>query len=371
MLEIHGVEKASDIPGMIRHITEQAAINAGYTGDLSEIRSIIDIPSVREKMENTNLEKIGVKYPFQSDDIQELGAVRREEKYGDRHYSNREQADKTFRANHDGMSFAEYGGSDECQKLIKQTKLEKHGDPNWNNPEKNKETCLAHFGKTNYFGTDECKQQKITKCLERYGSVCPNFKYDYYGIRFDSAWELAVWIYCINFGIPIIRCVATFKYKDRNGKEHDYIPDFMINGKYIEIKGDHFFKPDGTMYYPFNTKNVDGKRVDLDPEEKSFLDDLYERKHQCGLSHGVEFWRESDCQKYLDYCDIMYPGWRRLFRKENPFNPTNMCFAYALNTAKWYTPYDIDLSKEYTEPVGKGMTPFDLGLCIKSKENKN
>ena len=33
---------------------------------------------------------------------------------------------------------------------------------------------------------------------------------------------------------------------------HKYIPDFEIDGMFIEVKGDHFFKLDGTMQNPYD-----------------------------------------------------------------------------------------------------------------------
>jgi hypothetical protein len=137
----------------------------------------------------------------------------------------------------------------------------------------------------------------------------------------------------------------------------------MINGKLVEIKGDHFIKPDGTHFYPFTKKKENGEWIEMSPEEKAYWDDLYERRHQCGLQHGVEFWQQSDCQPYINYCNVVFPGWDKLFLTNNPLNPSNVTFVYYITKcAQKYTPFNTDLSKEYTEPVGKGITPFDLGL---------
>jgi hypothetical protein len=39
-----------------------------------------------------------------------------------------------------------------------------------------------------------------------------------------------------------------------DGKTWTYFPDFKVNGQYIEIKGDHFFK-NGKMICPYRCKN--------------------------------------------------------------------------------------------------------------------
>ena len=41
------------------------------------------------------------------------------------------------------------------------------------------------------------------------------------------------------------------------------MPDFLVDGHYVEIKGDHFFKKDGTMQNPYDHRQ----------------DGLYEAKH--------------------------------------------------------------------------------------------
>lgn len=62
----------------------------------------------------------------------------------------------------------------------------------------------------------------------------------YNNVFFMSTWELAYYIY-ISENFPqqnIIRCKKRFKYKDIEGKNHYYTPDFIVNNtQFIEIKG--------------------------------------------------------------------------------------------------------------------------------------
>ena len=64
----------------------------------------------------------------------------------------------------------------------------------------------------------------------------------------------------------------------------------MIEGKLVEVKGDHFFKEDGTMQNPYDHSQ----------------DELYEAKHQCMLSNGVDVWRYKQYHKCIDYVKDKY-----------------------------------------------------------------
>ena len=64
-----------------------------------------------------------------------------------------------------------------------------------------------------------------------------NFKWGTYkGIHCDSSWELAYVMYNLDNGIEFERCRDHFTYYDKNGKSHEYFPDFVQDGEYIEIK---------------------------------------------------------------------------------------------------------------------------------------
>ena len=52
----------------------------------------------------------------------------------------------------------------------------------------------------------------------------------------DSSWELAYVIYCLDHKIDIKRNTEKRTY-EYNGKIKNYIPDFIVEGKLVEIKG--------------------------------------------------------------------------------------------------------------------------------------
>lgn len=58
----------------------------------------------------------------------------------------------------------------------------------------------------------------------------------YKGFFCDSSWELAYVIYCLENSISIIRNTEKRNYI-WEGKEYNYIPDFIVEGRIIEIKG--------------------------------------------------------------------------------------------------------------------------------------
>ena len=138
---------------------------------------------------------------------------------------------------------------------------------------------------------------------------CQNnkFKYKYLdGSKFDSAWELALWIYAKDHNEEIIREPVAYKYT-YDGKTRLYFPDFLYNNKIIEIKGNQYYLNRDTnnrMIFPYTRLHKNSP--ELTPEEKQYMDDLYETKHQCGLINGVEFWNKKECEPFVKYVEDKY-----------------------------------------------------------------
>lgn len=215
-----------------------------------------------EHGKQTSIKKYGMEHFTNRDKCRET----KKEKYGKEYYTNRDKAKKTLleKYNVDNPSKIE-GVPDKVRK----TKLERYGSASYNNSDLAKNTCLTRYG------------------IENPG--CLNGYYDYNGIKFDSSWELLFWIYCIDHCLPIKRADITYKYI-YNNKEHIYHPDFDVDGKIFEIKGDQFFKDDGTMQNPYDHS----------------MDGLYEAKHQCGLANNVIFLTKIDMDEIIDYVDTTY-----------------------------------------------------------------
>lgn len=58
----------------------------------------------------------------------------------------------------------------------------------------------------------------------------------YKGIFCDSTWELAYVIYCLDHNVNIERNKQLFDY-EYNGEVHKYLPDFVVEGQLVEVKG--------------------------------------------------------------------------------------------------------------------------------------
>lgn len=169
-------------------------------------------------------------------------------------------------------------------------------------------TMFNRYGKRHALQVLELKK----KARENYEQTCqikygmqhaPKSSYTYQNETFDSSWELAVWIWAKENSVNIKRLPVSFSY-DFNGKVHTYYPDFEIEGKLVEIKGDLFFNAEGKMLNPFLTTD----------------DGLFEAKHQCGLKNGVEFWTSKELQPVLDYVYSKYTqDFLYLFKNNLPF----------------------------------------------------
>ena len=193
---------------------------------------------IQSKMINTNLERRGVKNPAQDPNVKL----------------------KMINTNLERRGVKYIGLDPKVQEKIVQTNLERRGvkypaqDPKVY--EKFKQTCLETFG---YCFPAQSPDYKFRR---------KRIDYDY--LTFDSNWELIVYMYCKDNGISCVyQPNVTIPYK-YNSKIHYYHPDFLINGKLYEVKGDHFFEDD-KMINPYN-------RIE---------DELYEAKHQCMIDNNV------------------------------------------------------------------------------------
>ena len=123
-------------------------------------------------------------------------------------------------------------------------------------------------------------------------------KYKFNGLKFDSKPEIALYIWLKDHNVEFEfhpNKVFTFELY---GKTHTYSPDFIIAGAYVEVKGFHFFKPDGTMFCPFR------KRTDTD-EQYKLKCEIVEAKHQCMIKNNVLVLVDADdpiknCLKYVN-----------------------------------------------------------------------
>lgn len=120
------------------------------------------------------------------------------------------------------------------------------------------------------------RQSKSNKCR----------KYIYNELSFDSSWELAFYIYNIDNNNDIVKCDSqhfTYYYND---KVYYYFPDFILNGEYIDIKGDHFVNSEGVLVSVYKNTNLDKLKC----------------KYKCIIDNNVKLLFYNDIKPILNYC---------------------------------------------------------------------
>ena len=209
------------------------------------------------------------------------------EKYGVKNYTNREKANKTIKERYNVNNISEL---ESVKEKRSKTKKEKYGYENYNNQEKLKETCLLKYGTTN-----------------------PGFlksRYIFDNLNFDSSWELYYYIYCKLHNYDISRNNTVYYSYEYEGKVHKYYPDFIVDKKFYEIKGDQFFE-NGKMICPYDRN----------------LDNLYEAKHQCMIKNNVTILLQKDLDIITKEVDNIYTNdFVPLFKIGLPFPYINQNF---------------------------------------------
>lgn len=168
-----------------------------------------------QKRKDTNLKKYGVEYSISSDEVKSTIMKSIVEKYGSYEKYNEARS----------ATIKERYSTGIPQQKCKETNLAVYGVDNIN--------------KLDVYKKNLVKTAKISKST-----------YFYRNIKFDSKWELAFYIYNKDLGLNIKRNFKPIKYKKSDGKEHNFYPDFILNGKLIEVKGDQFLKePYYSLYW--------------------------------------------------------------------------------------------------------------------------
>ena len=123
-------------------------------------------------------------------------------------------------------------------------------------------------------------------------------KYFYNGQHYSSGDEIYFMIYHNDMNDNIVyQPDISFKY-ELDGKTYFYHPDFILNGCIVELKGNQFFRSDGTMFCPFRKKS-------WTDEEYNKVCERYEAKRQCMLRNNVQIIQSksqimNDIRKYVN-----------------------------------------------------------------------
>lgn len=252
---------------------------------------------LRDKEIETWKEKYGVTSPLAFKAIREQIKNIKKERYGDEFYTNRKKAKDTMIKRYGGyynnpkkISDSWQNKSrneiDERTKKTLETNLRKYGTPipqySKEGKLKRKNTCLEKYGVEHYSQSNAIKQKKVQTLLKHFGvdvsfkaeevklksrktvlekygveyiQQSPEFHskirklYKYDGISFDSKYEVYFYIYHKELLKNNISRGKRFSYLYGN-KINYYFCDFLLNGKNVEIKGNHLFR-DEKLYYPY------------------------------------------------------------------------------------------------------------------------
>lgn len=257
------------------------------------------LQSFKDKVKESNLKKYGC-HPSQLQSVKDKQAKTNLEKYGCKATSQSEQVKQAYRDYCEkkyGKGIINAFQASEVKDKIKETWIKKYGV---DNPQKSK----------------EIRQKVEQTCLERYGAICNWANHDnrikcqqaytYDGVKFDSSYELMYFIYLQDHNKEFIYEPNEFFTFNFQNKEHRYFPDFKIDNEFVEIKGNHFVKEDGTWRNPYDSSQ----------------NDLYEAKHQCLIKNNVRiiFQNSVEMQQVIDFIDKTYSlEFPKLFKNDLKF----------------------------------------------------
>lgn len=105
--------------------------------------------------------------------------------------------------------------------------------------------------------------------------------YTYQNVKFDSSWELALYIYAKDHDEEIEREPCCFEYYF-NKEKHRYFPDFKYKGNLIEIKNNYLL------------------------EDLNIINTKENAKLKCIKDNKVQIWTIEKIQPYVDYIENKY-----------------------------------------------------------------
>lgn len=247
------------------------------------------------QLQNANLNKYGVKTPFEMKEIQEKVKNTIKEKYNCKNIfqvkSIKEKSKHTLKEHYN----VEYPlQSKELQQKAKETTLLRYGDENYRNIEKIKETCFKNNGVL--YPAQSNLIMKKTKS-----------KYYYDSKYFDSGWELAYYIWLKDNNIEFEYHTIKLPYQ-YNNKTYYYFPDFKVNNEFIEIKGNQFLDKFGNLISPYKNSN----------------NEKLKSKFDCMKLNNVKILSKNELKPIISYINIKYgKNFLKLFKKE--FNVSKKC----------------------------------------------
>ena len=268
----------------------------------------------RKKFLETCNEKFGGNAPACSSGVVEKMKRTKEERYGDSGFNNHEKAVITLNNQYGVSNVSQIPG---VQDKVKQTNNIRYGRDHINQTDEGlnriRNTCMEKYYVTHYNQSEEYRsripeiRKKMTKKWvlfwnddntyistrrdsEEYNANVGKWEHE---LQMDSSWEIDLFVFCkLKNGLDVdYQPNMTIPY-EYDGETHSYHPDFIINGRIVEVKGDQFFRINEStgqeeMFCPWRYPN--------------WSDDYYkwrcgreEAKHQCMLANDVIILRHID-----------------------------------------------------------------------------
>jgi hypothetical protein len=168
------------------------------------------------------------------------------------------------------------------------TSLEKTGETHhMKNKDIAKKLSITYKERTGYDNpmfNPEVKQAIV----DTYGKIGSLSGYIYNDIHFDSSWELAFYIWLVdNKKQFIYHPPFSIDYIGSDENSHKYCPDFLVEGKFYEIKGTQFFDENGD---PFNM----------------YTKQFWWEKYNLIKDNNIIILKKEDIQIYLKYVSEKY-----------------------------------------------------------------
>ena len=198
--------------------------------------------------------------------------------------------------------------SKEIQQKIKNTLIQKYNVEDFHEIEdfksRQQQGWMDKFGVVHPMKSDDIKKKVKDSHIRNWGSwfsqthmfhKLKKHKFHsekYPGLTFDSTWEVKVYEFCRDNNIPVEyspEISYPYEYDERTWTYH---PDFLINGKVYEVKGDHFFRINEStgkeeMFNPYRSPK-------WSDEQYAWVCGKFEAKHQCMLENSIKIIRDSD-----------------------------------------------------------------------------
>lgn len=174
--------------------------------------------------------------------------------------------------------------------------------------EKRRNTTRSRYNVDHYSQTQDWRDRAIPALastnMDRYGvrsyAQTPEFhknarkRYMYKGEKFDSSWELYYYVYMLEHGHNIVRNTQLFYQYEYMGNSYRYFPDFIVDGKVVEIKGDYLVDADNHLKKVHAIDNPDKLKAKDDCMVKNNVklilkDEILPIINEVQLKYGKDF----------------------------------------------------------------------------------